>query len=135
MREKFLANLSKIPEGKRFTVHVYRVKRGDTVSEIADRTGVPQRVIISYNKLNRRGFITTGQKLLIPVGLAANSKMPQGKPSAVQVYRVRHGDTISGIAQRTGVSQRAIISYNKLNSRGFITKGQKLIIPVGLAAN
>jgi len=71
-REKFLANLSKIPEGKRFTVHVYRVKRGDTISEIAHKTGVPQRVIISYNKLNRRGFITTGQKLLIPVGLAAN---------------------------------------------------------------
>jgi membrane-bound lytic murein transglycosylase D len=72
MREKFLLNLSKIPEGKRFTVHVYHVRRGDTVSEIANNTGVPQRVIISYNKLNRRGFITVGQKLLIPVGLAAN---------------------------------------------------------------
>lgn len=72
MREKFQANLSKIPEGKRFTVKVYRVKRGDTVSEIAHKTGVPQRVIISYNKLNRRGFITVGQKLLIPIGLAAN---------------------------------------------------------------
>jgi membrane-bound lytic murein transglycosylase D len=72
MRERFLSNLSKIPEGKRFTVHVYRVKRGDTVSEIAQKTGVPQRVITSYNKLNRRGFITVGQKLLIPVGLASN---------------------------------------------------------------
>jgi membrane-bound lytic murein transglycosylase D len=72
MREQFLSNLSKIPEGKRFTVHVYRVKRGDTVSQIAQKTGVPQRVIISYNKLNRRGFITVGQKLLLPVGLAAN---------------------------------------------------------------
>ncbi len=72
MREKFLANLSKIPEGKRFTVKVYRVKRGDTVSRISEKTGVPQRVIISYNKLNRRGFITVGQRLLVPLGLMRN---------------------------------------------------------------
>ncbi len=72
MREKFLSNLSKIPEGKRFTVQVYKVRRGDTVSEIAQRTGVPARIIISYNKLNRRGLITVGQRLLIPIGLASN---------------------------------------------------------------
>ncbi len=72
MHKKFFKNLSKIPEGKRFTVEVYRVKRGDTVSEIAQKTGVRSRTVISYNKLNRRGFITVGQKLLIPVGLRAN---------------------------------------------------------------
>jgi len=69
--EKFLENLSKVPEGKRYTVEVYRVRRGDTVSSISKKTGVPQKVLISYNKLNRRGFITAGQKLLIPVGLAS----------------------------------------------------------------
>ena len=72
MREKFLANLSKIPEGKRYTVHVHRVKKGQTVSHIARRYGVPGRVIIAYNKLNRRAFITVGQRLLVPIGLRRN---------------------------------------------------------------
>jgi membrane-bound lytic murein transglycosylase D len=72
MHKKFFKNLMKIPEGKRFTVKVYRVKRGDTVSEIAEKTGVRSKTIISYNKLNRRGFITVGQKLLIPIGLRVN---------------------------------------------------------------
>ncbi len=49
--------------------------------------------------------------------------------SAQTTYRVRAGDTVSHIAQRLGVSQAAIISANRLDSRAFIREGQVLVVP------
>jgi len=70
-REKFLASLPKT-KGDRFSAEVYKVRRGDTISGISKRTGVPTSVIISDNKLNRRGFIKAGQRLIIPLGYRTN---------------------------------------------------------------
>jgi LysM repeat protein len=63
-------------------VKVHRVRRGDTVSEISNRYGVPQRVIISYNKLNRRGFLRVGQRLIIPVCFHEKELTPAQSGSA-----------------------------------------------------
>jgi membrane-bound lytic murein transglycosylase D len=68
-RARFLASLPAVAEGRRLSVKVHRVKPGETVSEIAKEYRVPSQAIISYNKLTRRGFIRTGQRLLIPVSL------------------------------------------------------------------
>jgi membrane-bound lytic murein transglycosylase D len=65
--EAFMANLPKIPEAKRVTVRIHKVKRGDSVYKLARRYGVPQRTIIQYNKLGRRALIHPGQRLIIPV--------------------------------------------------------------------
>lgn len=46
-----------------------------------------------------------------------------------QVHRVKKGDTIGSIAERYGVSQRALIASNQLGPRQTITVGQKLRIP------
>lgn len=71
-KQTFVENLSKILPEERFTVKVYTVKKGDTISEISQETGVPARAIIAYNKINRRALIRVGQKLLLPVGLKRN---------------------------------------------------------------
>ena len=44
---------------------VYIVRRGDTISSIAKKFGISSRSIIRANHLNHRGFIHTGQKLLL----------------------------------------------------------------------
>ncbi len=72
-RETFLANLPKIPEAQRVTVKVHIVRYGDTVSQIAHRYGVPQRSIITYNRLSRRALIRPGQRLIIPVSYKTSS--------------------------------------------------------------
>jgi membrane-bound lytic murein transglycosylase D len=60
------------------------------------------------------------------------AKMPKRERYDVRVYRVRAGDTVSGIARKTGVSARSIISVNNLGRRALIRKGQKLMLPVPL---
>jgi cell wall-associated NlpC family hydrolase/LysM repeat protein len=46
-----------------------------------------------------------------------------------EVYTVRNGDTISGIASRFHVKQKSIISYNGLSDRHRLKLGMKLTIP------
>ena len=56
------------------------------------------------------------------------------QPSYV-TYRVRRGDTLSGIARRFGTSVTAIVNANRLRSRHRIGIGQALRIPNGSAAS
>ncbi len=68
-RDKFMANLSKLPKSKWVSVTVYTVRRGDTLSHIAMRYGVSVRTLKAYNKINRRNLIRPGQKLVVPISL------------------------------------------------------------------
>jgi LysM repeat protein len=108
----------------------YTVRPGDTVSHIAVRTGTTSSAIIKANGLSSRGLIRTGQVLAIP-GQAATSAPASAPKAAAASYTVRSGDTVGHIALRTGVSSRAIITANGLDSRGLIRTGQVLSIPGG----
>jgi LysM repeat protein len=46
-----------------------------------------------------------------------------------QTYFVKSGDTLSAIAKRHGVSQKALFKANNLNEKSIIRPKQKLIIP------
>ena len=98
------------------------VRRGETVSGIAARYGVTQASIVADNRLRSASSIRAGQKLVIAAGAPART-------AAGGVYEVRRGDTVGGIAERFGVSQRAIIARNNLSSRATIRVGQRLVIP------
>ncbi|MFT4604291.1 MAG: membrane-bound lytic murein transglycosylase D [Rhodothermales bacterium] len=112
------------PAGKRVT---YTVRRGDTTSEIAEAHGVGLSRVRSWNSLSG-SRIRTGQRLVIYVaagwnGLAQGASGPE--PSRETTYRVKSGDTLSGIASRHGVSIADIRKWNGLaGSR--IRSGQTL---------
>ncbi len=44
-------------------------------------------------------------------------------------YVVRHGETLSGIAYRYGVSWQALASYNGIGNPNYVRAGQCLAIP------
>ncbi len=46
-------------------------------------------------------------------------------------YTIARGDTLSGIAQRYGVSVASLQAHNNLSSPGHIRVGQRLVIPAG----
>ncbi len=94
----------------------YTVRRGDTLSEIAEQFGTSIRAIRQQNSLSG-SRIRVGQRLRIPMGAT----------SGQVVHRVRRGDTIGAIAQRYGVSISDIKRWNGLRGTT-IFPGQQLVI-------
>jgi membrane-bound lytic murein transglycosylase D len=135
--------LANIPGAERYAEQVverrYRVQRGDSLSKIAHRFGVPESELVSLNGLQSRHRIRVGQVLEIPVkgGGAPSppvtrtaSATPEPVP-ADGLYRVRRGDNLGSIAARFGVSSQDLAATNKIRNRDSIQPGQVLEIPGG----
>lgn len=93
---------------------VYRVRRGDTISEIARSYGVRASDIRRWNDL-RTNTIRVGQRLTIH------------GTSAPTTYRVRRGDSLYVIARKHGVTIDDLKRWNSLTSSK-IRPGQELKI-------
>jgi membrane-bound lytic murein transglycosylase D len=130
------AALRKVPADKRLTWRRHRVKRGDTLSQIAASYGSSVSDIARLNKLTDRHLIRPGDQLLIPMpaDLAAQAKKraeasghyvpPDGY---VRVsYQVRKGDTLGGIARKLGVSLKHLRKVNGIYRSHIIHPGQRL---------
>lgn len=102
-------------------IHV--VRYGQNLAQIAARYGTTVQAIMRANGLRNPNIIYVGQRLRIPV----SARRPL--PATGGVYVVRRGDTLSGIARRFGVSQRALMQANSLRNPNFIWVGQRLRIP------
>ncbi|MEE8475680.1 MAG: LysM peptidoglycan-binding domain-containing protein [Myxococcota bacterium] len=123
--------LESIPRDERFAKQhrdrYYKVRRGDTLSAIADRYRVRIRELMALNNLRSRHRIRAGQVLILP-------DAARGGPALVAVeslpddgrYRVRRGDTIGIIARRFSVSEKKIVALNGLRNRNLISVGQQL---------
>ena len=110
-------------EGIEFVKH--RVKYGENLTLIAKKYGSTVTDICDVNNLNRKKHIYKNQVLTVPVG----SSYKKGKLNVPKkiVYKVKRGDTLSGIAVKHRVKVRSIKKWNNLkNDR--IRIGQKLII-------
>lgn len=111
----------------------YTVRQGDTVSHIAQRSGVSVAAISRANALADASRIRAGQVLTIPTTATVTALRPAtaAAPTATvrSTYTVVKGDTVSHIAARTGSSVAAIVAANHLDGRAFIRAGQVLTIP------
>ena len=90
----------------------HTVKRGDTLSEIAQQYGTTISELVKLNSLKNKDLIYAGQKLRIPV-------------KAVY-HTVKKGDTVSELAKKYGSSVQQIVQWNKLKDPDVIYVGQKL---------
>ena len=132
--ERTRTALADIPEDQRVRWAHHRVRRGETLSHIADRYRTTVTAIAEANRLRSRNFLSIGQELLIPQGRRSGANPPQwassGSPSSGSrsktTYIVRKGDTVSEIAEKHGVSPTRLKSWNRIGR--FIYPGQKLTI-------
>ena len=74
----------------------YTVRRGDNLSKIAGNFGITVADLVAMNNLRSRNRIHAGQQLRISRGAD-----PVGE---TDVYTVRRGDNLTGIAGRFGLS-------------------------------
>lgn len=95
---------------------VHKVRRGDTLGQIAERYNVSVRDIQQWNNLR-------GTTIIVNQELTIHSVAAQ----PLTTYRVQQGDNLSVIARRFGVSVDSIKRLNNLRSN-MIFPGQDLSI-------
>ena len=95
----------------------YTVKRGDSLSEIAERFGITLSEIKRLNRLDSN-VIQVGQVLMLP----------GGEPIRVSEHTIQRGETLSEIAERYRVSLSRLRQENNLNGDRIMV-GQVLKIP------
>ena len=103
----------------------YKVRKGDTLYEIARDFDIPVNVIRNANNLDST-VIQIGQELIIP-----KTGMGGGLDTDfynVVSYKVRRGDTLEKLAQRYHTTVNRIKQVNNLNSNR-IKIGQKMKVP------
>ncbi|MDN6410155.1 MAG: LysM peptidoglycan-binding domain-containing protein [Yaniella sp.] len=106
----------------------YKVKSGDTLSGIAAKEGVSVSTLRSANSLSGDN-IYAGQSLKLS-GASASSGESSGSTSAstssASSYKVKSGDTLSGVASRNGLSLQQLLNANGMESTDIIRAGQTL---------
>ncbi|MCQ4109918.1 N-acetylmuramoyl-L-alanine amidase [Aeromonas sp. JL9] len=105
------------------------VKRGESLSRLAEKHGVSQSTLVEINQLRSRD-IQIGQTIYIPQQGQSRSAAPVRSDDKSQMIRhvVKRGESLSRLAEKHGVSQARLVEINKLKSRN-IQVGQVLYIP------
>ncbi|MEZ5065675.1 MAG: LysM peptidoglycan-binding domain-containing protein [bacterium] len=123
--------IAALPEDQRVRWERHTVRRGDTLSEIAERYGTTVTAVMSANRLRSSHLLRVGQELMIPRGQRSASppsfaSAPSGPSGGSTTYTVRKGDTLSEIAARYRTSVKNIRRWNRVGNT--IYPGQKLKI-------
>ena len=109
----------------------YTIKKGDTISKISKNTGVPSSVILQVNQISNKS-IKAGRTILVPGSMQRNTETVASSRQNVSQgsnYKVKSGDTLFNIAQRSGISLQTLCNANNINEKTSLKVGQKLFIP------
>jgi membrane-bound lytic murein transglycosylase D len=124
--------LAQVPAGQRFNEQTpdlfHRVQRGDSLSVIAARYRTNVRELMALNGLSNRNRIRAGQVLRLPF---AGEVPAVAIDEDAETYRVRKGDTLGIIAQRSGIPADRLMALNDIGNANRIYPGQELILRGG----
>lgn len=108
---------------------VYRVRSGDSLWTISRGHGMSVSQLARLNGISTQKALQPGQRLLLSGG-PATSETPV--PAAGKVnYKVKRGDTLSGIARRFAVTVQQLQVWNNMVGSTALRAGQLLTIHVG----
>ncbi len=105
---------------------IYKVKRGDTLAQIAKKYGLTPEALREANAL-QGSKLKIHQALTIPgqTKKIARTKAPSSRNTGS--YTVKKGDTLDSIARKTGITAGEIREMNNLRGNS-LKRGQKIVL-------
>jgi membrane-bound lytic murein transglycosylase D len=117
---------------------VHRVKSGESLWSISRRYGMSVSQLARMNHVSTKALLRPGQRLQVAGsgGSAAEAASSGGTQQVASAdgkvkYKVRRGDTLSGIARRFEVTVRQLQAWNNMGRSTSLRAGQSLTIHVG----
>jgi len=111
----------------------HRIRRGETLTAIADDYGVTVRELVRWNNLNERNAIRAGQRIRVaapPEGSSDHhASTATATSTAPRTHKVQRGETLTGLARRYGVSVEALREANGIGEGETLRAGAALRIP------
>jgi membrane-bound lytic murein transglycosylase D len=113
--------------------YFHTIHSGDTLSEIAQRYGIPISQITSHNPGLRPQYLKIGQRLIIPA-IREGRVNTSPSPAAVTVsssgtHRVQRGESLWSIALAYNTDPETLASANGMNVNGILREGKLLKTP------
>jgi len=143
----------KVPEGKRSTLVAkldeipayvpprtyythHRVRRGETLSHLADRYHTSIRAIMDANNLRRANYVRVGQRLKIPARGKSRTyvlarQAAEADSSKPLRHRVKRGESLWLLARAYNTNIREIMRLNNMTSTR-LHVGQVLVVRQGV---
>ena len=118
------------------TPSVYVIKKGDSLSSIAQQHGVSLSELVALNKIKNPNMIRSGQRLVLPgrgtSSVKASAVRVKAEPvkASVGCYIVKRGDSLSGIAAKHGTTVAKLRAANGIDG-DTIYAGKEIVIPGG----
>jgi membrane-bound lytic murein transglycosylase D len=125
--------LKRLDDVSRRRTRTVRVRRGDTLSRLAKRTGVTVDELAEENGLTKKSRLKIGRRLRVPgtwTYKAGKSVAGDGGGKKEIRHVVRRGDTLSKIAKVYGVSPELLSERNNLKDGQTLPRGRVLRIPL-----
>jgi membrane-bound lytic murein transglycosylase D len=120
------AAAGKSQSAQKTSARVHVVKSGDTLWGVARRYGVTVPALAAANGMTSKSQLTAGTRLDVPGGSRHGS--PGTSETTRMTYHVKHGDTLSEIADRFNVSVRQLTAWNGLRQSTPLHTGQRLVV-------
>lgn len=113
----------------------YRIRQGDTISEIAARFHVKSRDILQANGLTAKSNLKLGRALIIPsASKSSDRRANHDVPARAGTYVVRNGDHDWSIAKKHGVNPSQLRKLNPGLDWRSLQIGQRIVVPGAGAA-
>ncbi len=137
--EQFNTELGQLPRSKRINWLRYKIKNGDTLSQIAEKYKTTTQLIKEVNSI-RGTNIRAGKYLLIPTAtkslkqysLSESSRVSKIKNTSRKGTRLTHtvksGESFWSISRKYGVNTRSLAKWNGMAPIDTLRIGQKLVI-------
>ena len=133
----FIKSLSKLPENERLGWSRYKIRSGETLSELAQEYRTTPEIIKKFNHL-KSDTLKKNQYILVPsqthVAQAKKTILTLPEPSIPEknTYKVLHivqkNDSFETLKQKYGVTETAVRAWNHLGDEHAIQPGQELLI-------